>query len=309
MKKLTTAFVAGLIVCSLLGCGPKQPLTPVSKDRIRDCLASKQLAATEIERAKIMVKGTAEMVELFHAQMNRYPTKDKGLMELIQPPADDDEKALWHGPYLTTSGIPVDPWSNKLRYALVDVATAGGGIVQVPHVWSAGPDRQDGTADDIRSWVEQPVQTQPAQTRPASQATVGHIIYVIDRSGSMMDSIDFLKDELKHSICRLKDSQDFHVIFFSEGTPIELPDKKLVPATEANFKRVAQFLDGIRAQGLTDPKAALRRAFEVLGKVDDKSGKLISLATDGDFCEDNDKVLALIKKFNPHKEVRINTIL
>ena len=50
-----------------------------------------------------------------------------------------------------------------------------------------------------------------------------HVVYVIDRSGSMLDTLDQVKRELLRSISRLEDTQTFHVIFFGRGPPQEGP--------------------------------------------------------------------------------------
>ena len=89
----------------------------------------------------------------------------------------------------------------------------------------------------------------------------GKIVYVVDRSGSMVDSIEFVRAELKRSIGTLTDEQEFHVIFYSSGPPVEMPTGRLVKATERNKQLAGQFIDGIVPQGETDPSKALERAF------------------------------------------------
>ena len=140
---------------------------------------------------------------------------------------------------------------------------------------------------------------------------VHHICYVLDRSGSMMDTLDMVKRECARSVGHLKLVQDYHVILFSDGPPLEAAAKRLVPATEANNRRLAGFLAKPRALAQTDPIPALERAFAVLAKADPKRpGKLIYLLTDGVF-PDNDKVLRTIRTLNAkgRNDVRINTIL
>ncbi len=138
---------------------------------------------------------------------------------------------------------------------------------------------------------------------------VHHVVYVIDRSGSMLLAFDNLRSEMLISISKLKPVQDFHVIFFAAGTPIESPPKQLVQANEENKALASQFLSGneISPDGQTNPLPALRRAFEVLEKAaPDKPGKLIYLLTDGDFTN-NDEVMQAIKEWNSKKEVHIST--
>ncbi|MCX5647893.1 MAG: VWA domain-containing protein [Planctomycetota bacterium] len=102
------------------------------------------------------------------------------------------------------------------------------------------------------------------------------IVYVVDRSGSMTSSIDYVKLELKRSIGKLGEEKEFHIIFYSSGPPVEMPTRRLVNATERNKAFAYEFVDGIIAQGETDPSDALRRAFAVRPEV-------IYLLTDGEF--------------------------
>ncbi len=135
-----------------------------------------------------------------------------------------------------------------------------------------------------------------------------HIVFVIDRSGSMVDSFDQLRQEMRRSISMLSPEQDFHVIMFAEGEPIESTSKQLVPATEDSKLRVGPWLDEVRPEGQTDPIPALRRAFDVLARANSNKGKLIYLLTDGVF-PDNEKVVKYIESRNKGQEVQINTYL
>jgi len=124
------------------------------------------------------------------------------------------------------------------------------------------------------------------------------IVYVVDRSGSMLTTLDGVKKELTESIGRLRRSQKFHVIFFNSGTPLENPPKRLVSAIRARKSETFRFVEGITASGRTDPRLAMRRAFAV--KPD-----LIYLLTDGEF---DPKLIDLLAKLNRNKKVRIFTI-
>jgi uncharacterized protein with von Willebrand factor type A (vWA) domain len=138
-----------------------------------------------------------------------------------------------------------------------------------------------------------------------------HVVYVIDRSGSMIDTFGSVRQEMLISISHLRPPQDFHVILFAAGAPKELEHRRLVPATGSYKGDVGRFLEPIRAEGKTDPVPALNRAFDVLAGADPKlPGKLIYLLTDGVF-PDNQKVLDVIRKRNAgaKKDVLINTFL
>jgi len=136
-----------------------------------------------------------------------------------------------------------------------------------------------------------------------------HIVYVVDGSGSMHDTFDIVAKEMAISIGRLERVQDFHVIFFSTGQPVENPPRRLVQATAANKLDAGEFLDGIIPHDKTDPIPALQRAFDVLKRADPaRPGKLIHLLTDGDF-PNSAEVLRTIRERNANKEVHINTYL
>ncbi len=119
----------------------------------------------------------------------------------------------------------------------------------------------------------------PPPKPPAVRTDGCCVIYVIDRSGSMVDVFDMVKYEMRKSIALLNEDQYFHVIFFSEGQPIETKPRGLVPATDNNKLRCGRWLDEIVPCGQTDPIPALERAFDVLSHADSPKGKLIYLLT------------------------------
>jgi len=124
------------------------------------------------------------------------------------------------------------------------------------------------------------------------------IVYIVDRSGSMTDSIDYVKYELKRSIGALPDEKSFHIIFYSSGPPVEMPTRRLVDATERNKQLAFEFVDSIIAQGETDPSKALERAFAC-------GPELIYLLTDGEFDR---QIIDLCKRLNTGGKVTIHTI-
>jgi len=138
---------------------------------------------------------------------------------------------------------------------------------------------------------------------------VYHVAYVIDRSGSMVDDFEQVCQELAISIGELQEIQDFHVILFADGPPLEYRPKKLVPATARHKDGAARFLEEnhVRPLGQTNPIPALMRAFAVLQDAA-TGGKLIYLLTDAEF-QNNEMVLAAIRQWNADKSVHINTFL
>jgi hypothetical protein len=124
------------------------------------------------------------------------------------------------------------------------------------------------------------------------------IVYVVDRSGSMTDSIEYVKAELKRSVGELDEEKEFHVIFYSSGPCVEMPMRRLVDVTERNKRFSYEFIDGVIAQGETDPSDALRRAFAVRPEV-------IYLLTDGEFDR---AIVGLVRSLNTGGKVRVHTI-
>ncbi|MCP4590472.1 MAG: VWA domain-containing protein [bacterium] len=124
------------------------------------------------------------------------------------------------------------------------------------------------------------------------------VVYVVDRSGSMLNTFDAVRAELLRSVERLRRSMRFHVIFFSAGPPLENPAKKLVHASRQEKRRLAEFLAAVQPKGGTDPIPAMRKAFAV-------NPDVIYLLTDGKF---EPPLLDALRKWNKRKKVRIFTI-
>lgn len=144
---------------------------------------------------------------------------------------------------------------------------------------------------------------------PGGGEPAHHIVYVIDRSGSMVDTFDGVRSEMLLSIGRLGEEQAFHVILFAKGPPKEMPFRRLVQAVRRNKEVAADFVVECQPGHQTDPIPALRRAFAVLSHADRRRpGKLIHFLSDGNF-PDNAAVLAAVRKLNKDKTVRINTFL
>lgn len=142
-----------------------------------------------------------------------------------------------------------------------------------------------------------------------------HIVYVVDRSGSMTTggSFERMQAELLRSIGGLSEKQDFHVIFFADEKPLENPPYQLVTATVANKREAARFLKTVVAANksdiktLTNPVPAFVRAFQVFKEADSsKSGMVIFFLTDGESSRD---VLMALEDLNREKKVHINAIL
>lgn len=124
------------------------------------------------------------------------------------------------------------------------------------------------------------------------------IVYVVDRSGSMLDTFGHVRAELIRSISELRRSQKFHVIFFNAGRPLENPPKRLVSAIKAQKEQLFRFLDTVYPEGSTDPAPAMRRALAT-------DPDLVYFLTDGEF---DSSLVAKLDQWNKDRTVKIFTI-
>jgi general secretion pathway protein G len=82
---------------------------------------------------------------VYKIHMGDYPTTAEGLQALITVPANKAER--WRGPYLQENKLPTDPWGEPYQYRYPGVKNKNG-----YDLWSKGPDKTDGTEDDIGNW-------------------------------------------------------------------------------------------------------------------------------------------------------------
>lgn len=73
------------------------------------------------------------------------PTTEQGIMALVERPTSRPAPTNWH-PFLKK--LILDPWGNPYHYRRPGQKDKGGF-----DVFSAGPDGQAGTADDIGNWA------------------------------------------------------------------------------------------------------------------------------------------------------------
>ncbi|MBL9188200.1 MAG: type II secretion system major pseudopilin GspG [Opitutaceae bacterium] len=85
----------------------------------------------------------------YQIHMGDFPTTAEGLQALVARPAAKGEK--WFGPYITEAGKLNDPWGEPYQYAYPGTHNKGR-----YDIWSKGPDKQTGTADDIGNWDAAP---------------------------------------------------------------------------------------------------------------------------------------------------------
>ena len=127
---------------------------------------------------------------------------------------------------------------------------------------------------------------------------VRRVVYVVDQSGSMLDTFGYVRDELQRSISKLRRTQKFHVIFFNWGRPLESPPKRLVSAIQGQKRQFFNFLETVHPEGGTHPEQAMRRALAL-------DPDLIYFLTDGEF---DASLIGKLDQWNRDRHVRIFTI-
>lgn len=106
-----------------------------------------------IKATGISIKGFEEAVKLYAVDHDGQFPEGSGdaVIQLLMTPEQTNDSATPRAPYLEK--IPLDAWKNPLRY---EYPASGNrqSTTGKPAIWSAGPDRQDDTADDINNWSQ-----------------------------------------------------------------------------------------------------------------------------------------------------------
>ena len=98
--------------------------------------------------AKIFIKtGLRTSLERYKIDMGSYPTTAEGLNALLAAPSNAGD--AWHGPYSEAEGgkMQLDPWREPYQYRFPGTKNKG-----KYDLFSKGPDKTEGTEDDIGNW-------------------------------------------------------------------------------------------------------------------------------------------------------------
>jgi general secretion pathway protein G len=93
-----------------------------------------------ITAAQTQISSFASVLDAFEVDTGSYPRGQDGLQQLLVQPQDVTN---WKGPYLK-SDVPLDPWGRPYVYEYPGRVNANG-----YDLYSAGPDGQPGTGDDV----------------------------------------------------------------------------------------------------------------------------------------------------------------
>ncbi len=142
----------------------------------------------------------------------------------------------------------------------------------------------------------------PRSSFAGTGGSATRLVYILDHSGSMVDSFDFLRMEVLRSVNKLVPVQSFAVIMYSEDVTVLGPEK-LMDATAPNKQSFKDKIELIRAAGDNDNKLdpfekAFRKAFAM-------KPELIYFLTDGAF---DPKLVEVIQELNKDRKVVINTL-
>ena len=149
----------------------------------------------------------------------------------------------------------------------------------------------------------------PAATFYGSGGNAKRIAYLIDASGSLLDSLPFVVEELKRSINELSDRQTFTVIFFQGEGALEVPPKGMKRADVDMKRQVIEWIDTgsghIVPTGRSNPVSALKLALSY-------NPQLVFLLSDnitgqGQYELHQQRLLSEIRKSNT-TNAKINTI-
>jgi general secretion pathway protein G len=100
----------------------------------------------KVDAAKAQIELLENSLKVYQLALDDYPTTAQGLESLRVAPGDLIDPNKWQGPYLDEN-IPLDPWGNPYQYQF-----PGENSEDKPDIWSFGPDRMNGTEDDVGNW-------------------------------------------------------------------------------------------------------------------------------------------------------------
>jgi general secretion pathway protein G len=125
-----------------------------------------QQKGAEKNTTKLLLSQIASALDTYRLNLGHYPTEQEGGLDaLLKKPTFENEKLAekWQGPYVKPGTTLDDPWSNKIRYELVDREIEGEKKSALPYkLYSVGPDGQPDTDDDIKHATE-------TETEPGSE--------------------------------------------------------------------------------------------------------------------------------------------
>ncbi len=113
-------------------------------------IGTEKKARIKAARGMVDWGGTiATQLELYRQDMGAYPEE---LRELFEAPDEEEEAEKWAGPYINSLNSLKDPWGQELQYKAGEDAEFNENRYDL---WSTGPDKEDGSDDDIGNWTRE----------------------------------------------------------------------------------------------------------------------------------------------------------
>ncbi len=103
-----------------------------------------QLGTAKGARAEADISAVGIALMSYESASGFLPTSEQGLKALVERPNSDPKPRRWSK---GMDGVPVDPWGNPYNYKQPGTHNTTG-----YDLFSSGPDRTAGTADDIGNW-------------------------------------------------------------------------------------------------------------------------------------------------------------
>ena len=104
--------------------------------------------SAQIKVARIFIQaGLRTSLDRYKIDVGSYPSTAEGLGALLAAPANASSN--WHGPYSEAEGgkLAVDPWGEPYQYRYPGTKNK-----TKYDLFSKGPDKTEGTEDDIGNW-------------------------------------------------------------------------------------------------------------------------------------------------------------
>ena len=103
----------------------------------------------QVSTARLFVNESIKLpLTSYRIHMGDFPTTAEGLQALVAAPGS--RGGQWHGPYLDGGKMPMDPWGEPYVYRYPGTKNKSS-----YDIFSKGPDKTEGTADDVGNWSEE----------------------------------------------------------------------------------------------------------------------------------------------------------
>ncbi|HMQ11428.1 MAG TPA: type II secretion system protein GspG [Oligoflexia bacterium] len=110
---------------------------------------SKMLKSSRIKAAQSEITTFSSALDIYDMECGGYPDTLQGL---IEKPSSGCP-GFPEGGFLNKKQIKLDPWGKEYQYEKNGVNNASGF-----DLWSMGPDKEDGTVDDITNWAGESIE-------------------------------------------------------------------------------------------------------------------------------------------------------